>query len=194
MLEVNKTHEEFSNVAEDDKKKTENPENPEKKRRTEDFGATSPGGIFSYESFEKLWNQMRLDMFLRWSWVHTFFVGCFWLFIFLQSYKIFRQIEFEVRGKGYLFRREYPLWFSKLTSPFCNTPSIEIVEYAKGSSEKLKEATNRIADLEHQLKVKAPGDPAGPADGPGAPAGGAGAPAGGAGFGALKKKRISLKR
>ena len=206
MLEVNKTHEEFSNVAEDDQKKTEDPENPEKKRRGEDFGAMSPGGIFSYNSLEKLWNQMRLDMFLQWSWVYYFFLVLFWLFIFLQTYKILRQIEFQVLRRGFLFWRENPSWFP--VNPFC-TPDEKILRLAKLQCEGLDDAKNQIVELKEALNQKAPVPVSGAVSGASKAVSGAvpvsGAPGGpavpavpavpaGAAFGALKKKRISLKR
>ena len=191
MLEVNKTHEEFSNVSEDNKKKAEKPENTGKKRRGEGFGAMPQGGMLDPAFFEKMWNELRLNMFLSWANFHNFFLACFWGFVLLQAYKIFRIFLWGIFGRRYVFFEIWPEYFP--LSFFCDSPSKEMEQMLRESKklpptvlgdtlQKVVKPTG-VAKTVTFVDAKPVTAPAGgpPAKDP-------------AGFGALKKKRISLKR
>tara|TARA_B100001094_G_scaffold303552_1_gene331760 strand:+ start:335 stop:901 length:567 start_codon:yes stop_codon:yes gene_type:complete len=188
MLEVNKTHEEFSNVSEDNKKKPEKPENTEKKRRGEGFGAMPQGGMLDPAFFEKMWNELRLNMFLSWANFHNFFLACFWGFVLLQAYKIFRIFLWGIFGRRYVFFEKWPEYFP--LSFFCHSPSKEM-EQMLLKSDKLPPTVvppTVLGDtlqkvLKPTVDAKVVGDGGPPSKTPATVV-----------FGALKKKRISLKR
>ena len=170
MLEVNKTHEEFSNVSEEEEKKTEKPEKPEnseKKQSGEENGAiTSPDKIISYESLEKMWNQTLLGVEL--SLVRIFIIVCLSVFGILLVYKItnkFLKIIFDIKN----------IMWSKCPSDLLKAKQ-QIVDLKKS----LVEAEQQLSKLQRSLveqgsseKFPVTTDSV---------------------FGALKKKRISLKR